>query len=78
LWRHVFNVPKAQKRKKSAGIVTNGVVIPNSSLPEGATVEILLRAAEAEGTPGATGHLTAAELLKLPRAERQSDSIKQM
>ncbi len=56
----------------TTGIVSNGVVIPNSPLPEGATVEILLRAAEAEGTPRATCRLTAAELRRMPRAERQA------
>jgi hypothetical protein len=54
------------------GIVSNGVVIPNSRLPEGATVEIQVRAADAEVAPRAAGRPTPGELLKLPRTERQA------
>ena len=33
-----------------AGVVTNGLVVPDSPLPEGARVEIHLMAAEGSGT----------------------------
>jgi hypothetical protein len=33
------------------GVVTNGVIVPNSPLPEGARVEIRLRPARPEVTP---------------------------
>jgi hypothetical protein len=54
------------------GIVTNGVVIPNSPLPEGVQVEIRLRAAQAEVGPGKSVRITPGELRKMPRAERQA------
>jgi hypothetical protein len=50
------------------GIVTNGVVIPNSPLPEGAHVEILMPSAP----PLGAARLTPAELRKMPREERQA------
>ena len=50
------------------GVVTHGVVVPNSPLPEGAQVEIHM--AEAAHVAGA--RITPAELRKLPRAQRQS------
>ncbi|HLN30342.1 MAG TPA: hypothetical protein VK395_21545 [Gemmataceae bacterium] len=54
------------------GVVTNGVVIPSSPLPEGAPVEIHLRTGRPEVAPGAAARLTAGELRKMPRAERQA------
>jgi len=54
------------------GIVTNGVVIPNSPLPEGAHVEIQVRTGRPETAPEAAARLTAGELRKMPRAERQA------
>jgi hypothetical protein len=44
------------------GVVTNGVVIPNSPLPEGASVEIQLRAERLEGAPDAAVRSAAGEL----------------
>ena len=50
------------------GIVTNGVVVPNSPLPEGAHVEIRV---QPECAPAAiVPRITPAELRKLPRSER--------
>jgi len=54
------------------GVVTNGVVIPSSPLPEGVPVEIHLRTGPPEVAPGAADRLTAGELRKMPRAERQA------
>jgi hypothetical protein len=51
------------------GIVTNGQVIPASPLPEGAQVDVYLKAAPSDALV-ARPCLTASELLKLPRAER--------
>ncbi len=48
------------------GVVTNGVVVPASPLPEGAHVEVCLKS---ESPPPAK-FLTARELLKLPPEER--------
>jgi hypothetical protein len=53
------------------GIVTNGVVVPNSPLPEGARVEIHLQSARAEGGPVAATRLTPGELRRMPREQRQ-------
>jgi hypothetical protein len=50
------------------GVVTNGVIVPSSPLPEGASVDIQIRAAR----PVALPHCTPGELRKLPRAERQA------
>jgi hypothetical protein len=54
------------------GIVTNGVVVPNSPLPEGAHVEIQVRADRPEVSPGAAAGLTPGELRRMPRPERQA------
>jgi len=40
------------------GVVTNGVVLPTSPLPEGAPVEIHLKEGRPEVAPGAAGRLT--------------------
>ena len=49
------------------GVVTHGVVVPNSPLPEGAQVEIHMAEAAHVAAP-----ITPTELRKLPRAQRQS------
>ena len=54
------------------GVVTNGVVVPNSPLPEGAHVEIRVSAGRVEVAPGAEVRFTPGELRKMPRAERQA------
>lgn len=51
------------------GVVTNGVVIPASPLPEGAHVEVSMTSEPPTAEP--KKYLTAAELLKLPREERE-------
>jgi hypothetical protein len=51
------------------GVVTNGVVVTNTALPEGARVEIHLLAARPEAAPA---RITPGELRKLPREERQT------
>jgi len=55
-----------------AGVVTKGVVIPSAPLPEGAPVEIHLKADWPEVAPGATARLPVGELRKMARAERQA------
>ena len=50
------------------GIVTNGVVVPASQLPEGAQVEVRLQSDAS--VPASAKYLTAAELLKLPPEQR--------
>lgn len=50
-----------------SGVVTHGVVVPNSPLPEGAHVEIHMP--EAAQIAGA--RLTPGALRKLPREQRQ-------
>jgi hypothetical protein len=54
------------------GVVTNGVVVPSSPLPEGAHVEIQVRAGRPEVASQAAARLTPGELRKMPRAERQA------
>ena len=50
------------------GVVSNGVIVPNSPLPEGAQVEIHMKKnARTAGT-----RINASELRRLPRAERQA------
>jgi hypothetical protein len=51
------------------GVVSNGVVVPESPLPEGARVEIYLQPA----LPAASPRLTPSELRKLP--PEQQDAI---
>ena len=54
------------------GIVTNGVVVTNTALPEGAGVEVHLQSA-APAVPASAGDcITPGELRKLPRHERQA------
>ena len=54
------------------GVVTNGVVVPNAPLPEGANVEIQVKGNQGKFEPGAVTCLTAGDLRKMPRAERQA------
>ena len=54
------------------GVVTNGVIVPNSPLPEGARVEIRLQPARPEGEPVAVSRFTAGELRSMPREQRQA------
>jgi hypothetical protein len=51
-----------------AGVVKNGVVVPNAALPEGAQVEIRLDGGPTD-VPGV--RLTPAELRRMPREQRQ-------
>jgi hypothetical protein len=59
-----------------AGLVKNGVVVPNSPLPEGAHVEVRIINEEVRANPvsddGLATRLTPAALRKLPREERQA------
>lgn len=55
-----------------AGFVKNGVVVPDSPLPEGAQVEIQLRTAPPEAPPAASVGISPSELRKLPREQRQA------
>ena len=55
-----------------AGFVKNGVVVPNSPLPEGAQVEIQLKPARLEVSPDATAGVSPSELRKMPREQRQA------
>ena len=52
------------------GVVANGVVVPASSLPEGAQVEVCVKGQPASAERKAC--LSATELLKLPRDEREA------
>ena len=54
------------------GIVANGVIVPNSPLPEGAHVEIWVTADPSQAPPAAAAHVTASELRKMPRQQRQA------
>jgi hypothetical protein len=54
------------------GIVTNGVIVPNSPLPEGAQVEIHLQATRQEVPSLASARITPGELRRLPREQRQA------
>lgn len=55
-----------------AGFVKNGVVVPNSPLPEGAQVEIQLRTAPPEVPLGAAVGSSPSELRKMSREQRQA------
>ena len=54
------------------GVVTNGVVVPSSPLPEGAHVEIQVKPSRPEAPLVAATRPTLGELRKMPRAERQA------
>jgi hypothetical protein len=52
-----------------AGVVKNGVVVPQEALPEGVEVEIRLHE---EAAPAPAARLTPSELRKMPREQRQA------
>ena len=52
-----------------AGVVKNGVVVPNTPLPEDAHVEIRLNETP---TAASAARLTPAQLRRLPREQRQA------
>ena len=54
------------------GVVTNGVVVPNTPLPNGTRVEIQVQATPQEMLPVAWGRCTPGELRMMPREERQA------
>jgi hypothetical protein len=54
------------------GIVTNGVVVPDLPLPEGAQVEIQLKSSRSEAPPVVGARITPGELRKMPREQRQA------
>jgi hypothetical protein len=54
------------------GFVKNGVVVPESPLPEGVQVEIQLKTALPEAPQGAAAGMSPSELRKMPREQRQS------
>jgi hypothetical protein len=53
------------------GIVTKGVVVPNSPLPEGARVEIQVQSSAPNATFPDLIHITPNDLRKMPREQRQ-------
>ncbi|HEY7428284.1 MAG TPA: hypothetical protein VH682_28885 [Gemmataceae bacterium] len=55
-----------------AGVVKNGVVVPNSPLPEGAHVEIQLKPAQPEVLSDAAARVSPRELRKMPREQRKA------
>jgi hypothetical protein len=54
------------------GFVKNGVVVPNSPLPEGAQVQIQLKPTGPEVPPDAAPRVSPSELRKMPREQRQA------
>jgi hypothetical protein len=54
-----------------SGVVTNGVVVPASPLPEGAHVEIHLQV-DGQDTASPVAPLTPGELRRMSRKERQA------
>ena len=55
-----------------AGVVSNGVVVTNATLPEGARVEVHLRSLRPEVAAVAAVRITPGELRKMTRGERQA------
>ncbi len=53
------------------GVVTNGVVVPASPLPEGTHVDVVVKP-QPPTAPTPEKYLTATELLKLPRKQRDA------
>jgi hypothetical protein len=53
------------------GVVNNGVIVPASPLPEGAQVEVTLKSESPVAVEPAK-YLTATDLLKLPREQRDA------
>src|SRR5438552_18551341 len=56
----------------TTGIVSNGVVLPDSPLPEGSQVEIHVKTLSLDVPSTAASRLSPSELRQLPRAERQA------
>jgi hypothetical protein len=56
----------------ATGVVTNGIVVPSSPLPEGANVEIQVTSIRAEAALGEPICPSASEVRNMPRAERQA------
>ncbi len=54
------------------GVVTNGVVVPNSPLSEGARVAIQVLPNRPEIPPVALARYTPSELRRMPREKRQA------
>jgi hypothetical protein len=54
------------------GVVTKGVVIPDSPLPEGAHVEIHVQPSRPEVPPVRAAGLTPTALRRMPREQRQA------
>ncbi|MGH7224181.1 MAG: hypothetical protein ACRELF_13200, partial [Gemmataceae bacterium] len=54
------------------GFVKNGVVVPDSPLPEGAQVEIQLKLVQPKAPPGTAARVSPGELRKMPREQRQA------
>ena len=55
-----------------AGVVPNGVVVPDAPLPEGTRVEIQVHRTPQETLPVALARCTPRELRMMPREERQA------
>jgi hypothetical protein len=55
-----------------AGFVKNGVVVPDSPLPDGAQVEIQLKPAPPEGPLDSSARVSPSDLRKMPREQRQA------
>jgi hypothetical protein len=54
------------------GVVTDGVIVPNSPLPDGARVEIHVIPNRPEIQPGALARYTPSQLRMMPREQRQA------
>jgi hypothetical protein len=55
-----------------AGFVKDGVVVPDTPLPDGAFVEIQLKSTGSEIPPSGGSHVSPSELRKMPREQRQA------
>jgi hypothetical protein len=66
--RIVFEMEGIPMSTIVTGVVTNGVVVPASPLPEGAEVEVCVKSA----APLARECLSPEEMLKLPRDQRRA------
>jgi hypothetical protein len=58
--------------KTITGVVSDGVIVPNSPLAEGTRVEIQLQSMKPEVSTIDTAQITPGELRKMPREERQA------
>ena len=54
------------------GVVTNGVIVPSSPLPEGAHVEIQMKPSRPAGEPLDAPRPTPGQLRRMPREQRQA------